>query len=240
MFSDRMGCQISNAKDQKRTRDGFAQLCERAANACANFAQIETPLEDCPGARADVHASTVILALGANLRGRWGTPGEALGRACQELAQTGLHLVCASRIYTTTPLGPGRQTPYLNAVLVLQAHMAPGCLLRLVKRIERRAGRRLGSRWGPRCLDIDVVDQGGRRIGRASRRRIPGRLILPHPEVHRRAFVLVPLLDVVPAWCHPVLGIPGRTLLARLGAKDRANVRPTLDFVHTACDKQPT
>jgi 2-amino-4-hydroxy-6-hydroxymethyldihydropteridine diphosphokinase len=65
-------------------------------------------------------------------------------------------------------------------------------------------------------------------------------LVLPHPEIQRRAFVLVPLLEVMPGWRHPVLGILGRTLLARLGAKERANVRPTLDFVYPACDKQST
>ena len=99
------------------------------------------------------------------------------------------------------------QPRYLNAVVLVEAYIAPGALLRLLKRIERRAGGRLGARnGGPRPLDIDILDYGGRRIGRPPRRRQRGRLILPHPEMHRRAFVLVPLLEVAPAWRHPRSG----------------------------------
>lgn len=185
-------------------------------------------------------ASILILALGANLPGRWGDPREALRRARAELTAAGLRLVAASRIYTTAPVGPGRQAPYLNAVLVLEAHVAPAALLRLLKSLERRAGRRFAPHWGPRCLDIDVLDYSGRRIGRSSRRRERGRLVLPHPEMHRRAFVLVPLLEVAPRWRHPVLGVEARTLLARLEHRERAGVRQTLDFAALACDKAAT
>jgi 2-amino-4-hydroxy-6-hydroxymethyldihydropteridine diphosphokinase len=184
--------------------------------------------------------STLILALGANLRGRWGSPSEALSRASLELRQAGLKVIRASRIYETAALGPGRQTPYLNAVLVLDAHLAPGGLLRLIKSLERRAGRRLGVHWGPRCLDIDIVDLGGRQVGWPSRLRSPGRLVLPHPEMHKRAFVLVPLLEVAPNWHHPALGTSGRALLARLGRRQRGSVRASLDFAQVACDKKAT
>ena len=185
-------------------------------------------------------ASKVILALGANLPGRWGAPREALRRAGEELAQAGLRPVAASRVYATAPVGPGRQAPYLNAVLVLEAHMGPSALLRLVKRLERRAGRRFAPHWGPRCLDIDILDYAGRRIGRPAMRRERGRLVLPHPQMHKRAFVLVPLLEVAPRWRHPVLGIAGRTLLARIDRRGRAGVRPTLDSLAPACDKSIT
>jgi 2-amino-4-hydroxy-6-hydroxymethyldihydropteridine diphosphokinase len=156
------------------------------------------------------------------------------------LVGAGLRLVAASRIYATTPVGPGRQAPYLNAVLILEAHMAPGAVLRLLKRLERRAGRRFAPRWGPRCLDIDVLDYGGRRIGVPSARRERGRLVLPHPELHKRAFVLVPLLEVAPRWRHPALGAAGGMLLARLNRRKRLGVRPTLDSAAPACDKTPT
>jgi 2-amino-4-hydroxy-6-hydroxymethyldihydropteridine diphosphokinase len=110
-------------------------------------------------------------------------------------------------------------------------------LLRLAKRIERQAGRRLGGHWGPRSLDIDVLDYGGRSYGSPSRRRRRGQLVLPHPEMHRRAFVLVPLLEVVPHWSHPALGATARTLLARLGPSHRRGVRQSLDFARSPCDK---
>jgi 2-amino-4-hydroxy-6-hydroxymethyldihydropteridine diphosphokinase len=179
---------------------------------------------------------TLLLALGANLAGPWGPPNETLRRAQRELSCAGLRILASSHIYETAPLGPGRQAPYLNAVLLLEAHAAPAALLRLIKHIERRAGRRLGARWGPRCLDIDILDYGCRRLGWPKRRRQRGQLILPHPEMHARSFVLVPLLEVDPHWRHPALAVAGRTLLARLGRERRHGIRRSLDFAASACD----
>lgn len=179
----------------------------------------------------------LFLALGSNRAGPWGSPGETLCRARRELVGAGLQLLASSRIYATVPLGPGRQPAYLNAVLLAETDAAPAVLLRLIKRIERLAGRRLGAHWGPRSLDIDILDHGGRRLGWPPRRRPRGRLILPHPEMHRRAFVLVPLLEVDPHWRHPVLAVGGHTLLARLIRVNRQGVRQSLDFACSACDK---
>ena len=183
--------------------------------------------------------NTFLLALGANVAGVWGSPRETLLRARCELECQGVRTLRASRMYTTSPLGPGRQARYVNAVLRVEPAIAPTVLLRLVKRIERRAGRRMPRHWGPRCLDIDVLDLGGRRLGWPPRRREPNRLILPHPEMHARAFVLVPLLEVERHWRHPVLGLRARTLLARLGPAVRSSVRQILDFAGPTCDKGP-
>jgi 2-amino-4-hydroxy-6-hydroxymethyldihydropteridine diphosphokinase len=178
----------------------------------------------------------LLLALGGNLSGPWGDPKATLFRACDELSQAGLRIVRSSKVYATAPLGPGRQAAYLNAVLLIETNVPPAALLRLVKRIERRGGRRLGLHWGPRCLDIDILDYSGQRLGYGPRRRERGRLVLPHPEMHRRAFVLVPLLEICPHWRHPVLGVAGRVLLARLGLRRRLDVRQTLDFMCSACN----
>jgi 2-amino-4-hydroxy-6-hydroxymethyldihydropteridine diphosphokinase len=136
-------------------------------------------------------------------------------RALAELARHGLHLVARSSFYRTPPLGTGCQPPYMNAVFVLQGGIAPAALLRLAKRLERTAGRRRGRRWGPRPLDIDILDLGGCRIGRPGARRMEGRLVLPHPELARRAFVLIPLAEVLPQWRHPALGVRAADLLRR-------------------------
>jgi 2-amino-4-hydroxy-6-hydroxymethyldihydropteridine diphosphokinase len=184
-----------------------------------------------------MRVNTLLLALGANLAGPWGSPSETLRRARRELSCAGLRILASSHIYDTVPLGPGRQASYLNAVLLLQSHLAPAALLRLIKRIERRAGRRLGAHWGPRCLDIDILDYGGRRLGWPKRRRQRGRLVLPHPEMHLRAFVLVPLLEVDPHWRHPVLAVAGRALLARLARASQRGIRQSLDFAPSTCDK---
>jgi 2-amino-4-hydroxy-6-hydroxymethyldihydropteridine diphosphokinase len=181
--------------------------------------------------------STLFLGVGANVDGAWGSPASTLRRARRELSAAGLDIVASSRAYATVALGPGRQRPYLNAVLIARSNLPPGALLRLAKRIERQAGRRLGARWGPRALDIDLLDYGGRRLGWPPRRRHRGRLILPHPEMHVRAFVLVPLLEVAPFWHHPVLGMAAHSLLARLPPLQRRGVGRSLDFVTPACDK---
>jgi 2-amino-4-hydroxy-6-hydroxymethyldihydropteridine diphosphokinase len=100
-------------------------------------------------------------------------------------------------------------------VIGIHGSIGPGALLRLLKRLERRAGRRMCGHWKPRPLDLDILDFGGRIIGRRSRNRVAGRLLLPHPELHRRGFVLVPLMAAAPGWRHPVGGAHARQILAR-------------------------
>jgi 2-amino-4-hydroxy-6-hydroxymethyldihydropteridine diphosphokinase len=185
--------------------------------------------------RQSVKVNTVQLALGANMHGRWGEPHATLLRACRELEAQGLEIVQRSCFYVTTPVGGGRQPRYLNTVLTVRTGQAPGALLRLVKSLERRAGRKLAPRMTARPLDIDIIDYGGRRMGRPGGHRRHGQLILPHPEMHRRAFVLRPLQDVAPHWQHPVLRRPVKALLAHLNPADRAGV--TLDSASNSCKK---
>jgi len=174
-----------------------------------------------------LHVKTVsiLLGLGANLAGAWGVPRATLARAVRELSAAGLVVVRSSSLYATAPVGVGRQPRYLNAVVAVEASVAPSELLRIVKRIERGAGRRLGRHWGPRPLDIDVLSHGKLRIGKPLGRRRSGALLLPHPEIHKRAFVLLPLLEIAPSWRHPQLGVGAATLLARLGGRHRSQVR---------------
>jgi 2-amino-4-hydroxy-6-hydroxymethyldihydropteridine diphosphokinase len=149
-------------------------------------------------ASARTQVGTLLLALGGNMPGRWGGPGESISRACRELEAAGLRVTRASSLYLTEPVGGGRQPAYLNAVIMASGAWSPGRLLRLVKRIERRAGRGLAPTNQARPLDIDILDYGGRRMGWPPLRRERGRLILPHPLLHRRTFVLVPLLEIAP------------------------------------------
>ena len=136
-------------------------------------------------------ATMVLLGVGGNVVGPWGNPRATLTRACRELDSAGVKIVRASNYYCTRPVGDTPQPRYINAVLLAKAYIAPGALLRLLKQIERRAGRRTGRAMTSRPLDLDILDFGGRRIGKPARRRERGRLILPHPEMHKRAFVLV-------------------------------------------------
>jgi 2-amino-4-hydroxy-6-hydroxymethyldihydropteridine diphosphokinase len=181
--------------------------------------------------------TVLLLGLGGNVAGHWGTPRETFARACRELERAGVRIVRISGCYSTAPVGDAPQPRYLNAVVRAEAHLAPGALLRLLKQIERRAGRRTARAMASRPLDLDILDYGGRRIGRPTRRRERSRLILPHPEISKRAFVLVPLRDVAPAWRHPQSGRSVKTLLRQLMPATRANVRQALDSTTDTCDK---
>ena len=172
-------------------------------------------------------SNRLILGLGANIAGAWGSPKDTLLRALDALRQQGLEPLCHSDVFRTKAVGGGRQPDYLNAIVLTQAKLAPATLLRLLKGLERKAGRRPGRPLAPRPLDIDILDYGGRRQGWSARARGRARLVLPHPEAHRRAFVLVPLAQLAPRWRHPVLGASARTLLARLGWKRRHQVVPS-------------
>ena len=147
----------------------------------------------------------------------------------------GLKLENASSLYQTAPLGQYRQPPYLNAVVLVKSGYSSAALLRVLKKIESLAGRQTGAVWGPRPLDLDIVDQGGRVAGWPLRRRLRGQIVLPHPEAHRRAFVLFPLLDVAPHWYHPALQQAAKTLLAKLPSAHRS-VRRLLDSRWISCD----
>ena len=150
-----------------------------------------------------------MVALGSNRAGPWGPPPQTLQRACKELCESGLDLVAASHLYTTAPMGPGLLEAYANAVVIVRGHLPPRALLRRLKAIERRAGSRSAMPWGPRSLDLDIIDYKGRVLNWAppslrhsTRRR---RLVLPHASAHLRPFVMAPLAEVAPAWRHPVL-----------------------------------
>jgi len=117
--------------------------------------------------------------------------------------------LAASALYRTKPVGPQDQPDYINAVAALETRLMPRALLAALQGIERRHGRvRDGSRWGPRTLDLDLLLYGGEELD------LPG-LHIPHAQMHRRAFVLVPLADVAAA----SLVVPGRGRLGQLLAQ---------------------
>ncbi len=103
----------------------------------------------------------VLVALGANCPGVWGTPRETLERALAALEQEGIVVTARSPFYETAAIGQTRQHPYVNAVARVATAKPPAALLRVLKQIERRAGRRGGRPWGNRTLDLDIVDYKG-------------------------------------------------------------------------------
>lgn len=158
------------------------------------------------------------MALGANL----GDPAATLRGAAVALSGLGV-LARRSRLFRTRPVGgPVGQADYLNAVVVVHpaaAFCEPRAFLDGLLAIEASFGRERRERWAARTLDLDLLALGGIV-------RDESGLVLPHPRMMERPFVLVPLLDVAPAWRHPVTGRSARDALAERGS---AGVQPSED-----------
>lgn len=145
---------------------------------------------------------TVYIGLGSNLADPHAQV-EAGIRALSKLPKT--RLIARSRLYRSAPWGRADQPEFVNAVVQLETALQPRELLDHLLGIERGAGReRDGTRWGPRVLDLDILAYAQRRVAE------PG-LQVPHPHLHERAFVLVPLVEIAPD-----LHIPGRGRVADL------------------------
>ena len=167
---------------------------------------------DAAGSRAE--PLTAWIALGSNLDDRQ----QHLRAAVAALrAEAGIAVVAVSRVYETDPVGPPPQGPYLNAVARVQTTLAPRELLDRLLAIERSRGRRRGGqRNAPRTLDLDLLLYGNERIETDG-------LVVPHPRLHERSFVLEPLSEVAAGVIHPVLREPIAELARRL--RDPAAVR---------------
>jgi len=162
--------------------------------------------------------NTVLLAFGSNDTGLWGPPKTTIERAFAELGAAGVRLTRVSSLARTKPLGPLGQPDYLNAAAAGETLLDAEALLTLAKHLEQSAGRRPGPRWGPRPLDIDILDFAGEVRGWDARHDPdhPAHLVLPHPELQRRKFVLEPLAEIAPEWRHPVLGKTACEMLSAL------------------------
>jgi 2-amino-4-hydroxy-6-hydroxymethyldihydropteridine diphosphokinase len=159
----------------------------------------------------------ILVGLGANCPGPWGTPARTIERALREIERANIAVRAVSPLYETAAVGRARQPAYVNAVALLDTSLPPEALLKVLKGVERASGRRGGRPWGPRTLDIDIIDYGGLvrhwRGRRPDFRHAGARpLVLPHPLAHERPFVIKPLLDVAPDWRHPVLRRSARVL----------------------------
>lgn len=128
------------------------------------------------------------LGLGSNV----GDRARALQTAVDGLAAAdGVTVVAVSPVYETDPVGGPEQPEYLNAVVAVETDRTPRELLEVAKRLEDEAGRVSGERWGPRPLDVDVLLVGDDEVDEAD-------LVVPHPRLYERAFVMVPLADLDP------------------------------------------
>lgn len=180
-----------------------------------------------------------LVALGSNVAGPDGSPPRTLAEALRRLHGESVRVRRISRFYRTPCLPEGAGPDFVNAVAAVESGLDAEALLARLHAIEAALGRVRGRRWAARVIDLDLLDLDGRVLPdaetqaawralppEAQARDSPERLILPHPRLQDRAFVLVPLAEVAPEWRHPVLGATAAELLAARPPAETAAISP--------------
>lgn len=180
-----------------------------------------------------------LIALGSNLGDGQNNPLKTVGSAIFELAHRKYTIRSVSRFFSTPCFPAGTGPDYINACITISSQHSAKTVLQHLHDIEAAFGRERVQRWGSRTLDLDLVAMGdtvmpSNRVHAMWRDlpledqkiRAPDELILPHPRMHERAFVLVPLCDIAPNWRHPVLGTTVRDMVDALPQAMRDEVQP--------------
>ena len=169
-----------------------------------------------------MEAVTVYLGLGTNLgerRKNLERAAELLFRSPSDPLNPGqldpkahLQPIRSSSVYETAPWGYPAQPDFLNCVLEVETSLTSDQLLDITQGVEREMGREWSLRYGPRVIDVDILFHGASIVEQANLR-------IPHPRLHQRAFVLVPLAELAPELSHPALGLTVREMTAAVDGK---------------------
>jgi 2-amino-4-hydroxy-6-hydroxymethyldihydropteridine diphosphokinase len=163
----------------------------------------------------------ILVALGGNVaHPRWGEPRRTLEEALRQLPAKGVEVLARSRWYTSPPDPPSAQGWYTNGVAAVRTTQSPRALLATLLAVEAGLGRRREGegRNAPRTIDLDLLDYDGLVL----KPHRAGDLELPHPRMHLRSFVLLPLGELAADWTHPVTHVSLAALIAALPATGRA------------------
>lgn len=184
------------------------------------------------------YAPDAVVALGANLNLRENGPEVTLRHALDALAVRHVVIRAVSRFFATPCFPAGAGPDYVNAAALVKTDRTPAELLQVLHEVEHMFGRERVQRWGMRTLDLDLVawgdtvapdrdtyDHWRTLSAQGQKQQAPDQLILPHPRLQDRAFVLVPMADVAPDWRHPVLRRTVAEMVSELPDEDVAEVR---------------
>jgi 2-amino-4-hydroxy-6-hydroxymethyldihydropteridine diphosphokinase len=182
--------------------------------------------------------NTHLVALGANAGGSVAANARAVARAARRLSDRFGGRMRLSPLYATPAWPPGSGPDFVNAAAAIVSPLGPEAMLDRLHAVEALHGRVRTLRWGARRLDLDLLATGGlvrpdrgvqawwRLLDPATQRaEAPDRLILPHPRLADRAFVLIPLAAVAPGWRHPITGRRVADMAASLPTEARRGVR---------------
>ena len=157
----------------------------------------------------------ILIGIGGNLESaRFGPPRDTLSAALEALEAERVRILTRSGWYRTEPVPPSDQPWFVNAVVSLATELAAEDLLIVLQATERHFGRVRGEPNAPRTLDLDILDYQGKVMNATS-------LVLPHPRLHERRFVLMPIAEIAPDWRHPIFGLTAAQLLAPLSSKQQ-------------------
>ena len=180
-----------------------------------------------------------LISFGANIPGPFGEPRETLSRAQDELAKHKLILTKVSKLYSSVAFPDTTEPNYINGCLEITVDCTPDEVLDRLKNIEKKLGRKKKRRWSSRICDLDLLSFSDiimpshsvfnawcKMSLRYQIIRRPNELIIPHPRLQDRAFVLKPLMDVASDWIHPVFNISVSEMIKFLPEHELETVIP--------------